>query len=182
MRVNLPFCIFYIFLIKYISSELEILNETIDNGFAFTKDFGQFGAAVLDEPLVINCIEHNLDEKLYIKLSGKFSHYYIEYIFSNNANYLRNQEYSDSDLEIEYPIDFGKNEKADDNEERYYIIKKPPNYKESIQNWNYLALLTYMNGDKFYIQISNETITNEDKEKKKIWASQLMNTTKRMKT
>ena len=178
MRVNIPSYIYFIFLIKYISSQSQNIILNISDGFYNPRNHG--ASPHIDEPIVFDLNKFNLDQKIYIKISGDFSHFYIEYLFFDDINYLNNKQYSTSDLKTEYPIKYETKKDTDGNycDINYYTIKIPTNNSQSEPNWNYLAVFAHMK-DHYDIEIidrkektedfeTNEDIeTNEDLKKNK---------------
>ena len=143
MGVNLPFYIFWIFLIKYIL--LDIVVQQIQ--------------AINNEPLIYNCINLSAEKQIYIKISAHFNSYYIKYIFSDDINYLQTHQYSSEDLLTEVPT--GCEPKINTNEnfdECYYTLYKPTNNLQLSQNGNYVAIQVFVNGI-----VDIEFINNKEK-------------------
>ena len=151
MRVNLPFYVFYIFLIKY------ILLQGTYSGTGYDIYLEKYNKTYTQSSYIIfNSTDFKLDEEIYLKISGYFKEQYIEYKFfddwyeiSTTTLYL--------DLEKEYP---NKNETKTDKEKnngyeyhvKYYTIEKTKSNLKSAKKGNYLLIHTNMDG---YYDIEN---------------------------
>ena len=155
MRVNLPFYVFYIFLIKY------ILLQGTYSGTGYDIYLEKYNKTYTQSSYIIfNSTDFKLDEEIYLKISGYFIEDYIEYQFFDDYNdaiyaidtYINNIQHSITvDLKKENPTKYETKKDKNNNDGyeyyiRYYTIEKTKTNLKMAEKGNYLLILTNMDG------------------------------------
>ena len=152
MRVNLPFLVFYLFLINYILSDLT--NRIVDVDLEKYKNKNN----VVNYALIFNSTDFKIDEEIYFKISGAFieDDGKLRYKFFDDgddmveiANEMTNNPRSDTSLEILNVLPNKHETKTDNNGEEYsvnyYTITKSKDNLKGKEGY-YLYLFIYVDG------------------------------------
>ena len=150
MRVNLPFLVFYLFLINYILSDSSNGIVKVD-----LEKYEQKTNVNIDA-LIFNSADFKIDEEIYFKISGDFLEEKLKYKFFDTvtemnkiATQMETNTRSDTSLDILDVSPNKKEKKTGSDGEDYYvhyytIIKSKDNLKGT--EGNYLYLFIYVNG------------------------------------
>ena len=161
MRVNLPFFVFYILLIKYIllESQIEI-------------DLEKYQKKNFDAPAIIfNSADFKTDQEINFKISGIFFEDNIHYIFfdtTEDMNAIANEMESNTSYSILDITPNRRETKRDSNGEdyniNYFTIKKSINNLKG-KNGYYLYIFIFTDGSYVIENIgNNENKNNEGKD------------------
>ena len=156
MRINFPFYVFYIFLIQYI-----LIQGSSMDYYCLAK----YNKTYTNSPSIIfNATEFNLDEEIYLKISGYFIKDFIQYQFFDDISDFDNEIYAyhlgfSTSLELtkENPTKYEKKKDKDINNGYeyyigYYTIEKTKTNLKNAEKGDYLVIVTNMDG---YYDIEN---------------------------